>query len=540
MDTVRFSVPNGFRHERTASVLPLDDAVALLVTKKQRRYTRAVRRGEQAELIRDRVVCPCGAHTPAYAPFVPSDPDMGGDGIRIPAPEVRSWADNLSLFPDDDVLVFHGKGWNGQSFTCPRCSLTSRAFSSSTEAEIRVEKGLVCFTVFDAAADVAESLLAAARKGVRLCFPLRETLCLAGGKAWLTVYDAGDRPLRIRDVTEPNEHWLRSEACLLLTRSVVARRKLLQALSLFWEGPLPFTAAQLTDPAQLLSLSRFRGFPRSFYDMLPTDGAGALEPGFRAAARKLRSLRRLPALFDASGLPGKKSVRRHFFAHPELFWFLREARVLWELVGDVNLFCAVLNKSCCFELLAALHAYPGAEVFLRDYAARKGAGALVELAGRYEDLEKALAYAIGYAAAGEPLRRREQKRWKDRRYVFQSSLCASPAAVLPALRTRDRTVDGFRFVWLRTKEAFNSAGRALRNCLGEYSPATMTAAVIRQDGRSLAAVEVSKNCIVQALGAHNTPLDPEGAPGRALAKWAELCGFWLPPPGEEDDDLLPF
>lgn len=548
--SVEFRVPDGYRIRELEDTVTLDEAAACLGTRRQRRYTAARRQGNECRLIRHVAVCPCcGRNTPAYAAFL--HPSEEPEESRVPAERIWSWSLNLSLFPEEDELRFN-EPLEEESFTCPRCSRTSREYTGDRAAVILPEKDRVRMTVFGCTSgDLSACLVQAAAEGRRPRLPLKETVVfsLKRGRAVLTVSDAADRPLKIRDVSEGNLHWRSSLVCDLLTASAAARRKLAQAFAEAGGAPLPFAHGELT-PDRFLALCRFRGYDREFYDALPLDRAGLLDRSFRAAARRLQDARSLPRLYLEAGLPDKKSVRRIFFeTRPQYFWYCREAAALWDFLRDVNVFRSLLGKGTAPDVLAFLHFYPAALVYFRDYAARKGKKALVQLLAERQFLEQVMTGAVRYAAAGEAGRRNERRSWDDRKTLTAAAERGLDLPVSYRTDYRDAEAGGLRFRWLRNRADFVRAGRALGNCLAEYRPGDNRVAVAWQGDAPAAAIEVSpRGELLQVLGPGNRFLDRKGRVWRAVTIWADRFRFRFRAPldeldflaGIDDEEELPF
>ncbi len=529
MTAVRFSVPSGFRLEHQTRAVSPDEAVAILGTGRQRRYTSVIRRESDCLLTKDILRCPCcGRSTPAYNRFMKGGPVGFPEEACIPKSEIKAWMNNLSLFTEDNELQLN-RVWNGKRFICPHCGMTSLKDDGRCQAEIRAEKGTIRFTVFDIRGiDVSRYLQDAARQGFLLLFPLRETVCFSAGKAWLTVYDECGHALEIRDVSVPNKDWSRSKTCWLLTRSERARKLLAQVFETVWNGPLPYALPELSAPDRFLLLNRHRGFDREFFDMIPTDGVGGIDRSFRTAARRLRETRRLPRVFESSGLPDKKCIRRSLFEMPYLFFFLPELRSLWDVFGNVDQFHAFLDLLVSCDLLLFLHFYPAAEIYFRDYAAVKGARGLMRVISHSEGLEKLRTCALRYAAGSEILRSCERQRWTKGQAEPRRASDYYPPGVRVGIRYRDLIVDGLLFTWLRKQSDFIRAGRALHNCLASYGPLEMRVLGICKGEKALAAVEVRKERIVQAYMAYNVRIDRESSLWASIGRWAELCRFRVP------------
>ena len=541
---ISFSIPNGFRFNHHTRTVRLDEAAAILCTRRQRRYSSVTRRDLDFTLRQDAVVCPyCGRSTPAYDRFMEEDKPAGYVAEpRISAPEINAWLMNRSLFEDDQELVLNNV-WNEDYFQCPRCGRISFAYPTSSRVELSIAKGVIRFTAFDSQGglDVSSYLMAAAVSGYQLRFPLCETVCFAkGGKTWMSVVDARNHVLKIRDISVPNTDWYHSKVCLLLTHSRLARRKLAQAFESVWNSPLPYTHAELT-PETFLLLNRHRGFSRIFFDMLPSDD-GMIDRSFRSTARRLWAVQLLTKLYASSGLPTQKTIKKNFYEMPYLFWYLPELVKLWGAFDNTDLFNVFLKRTACYDVLTFFHFYPTCIDFFCDFAREKGCKAFIRIISRAEDLEKVQAYAWRYACGNDSLRRSERKRWKNWDSILRSDISFSgifPPGIRAGVRYRNLDVAGFQFCWLTGKKAFVQAGEALDNCLAEHGPDDMKVAVIRQGAAILAAVELRNGRITQAKMHHNLPIDRESRLWEAIIKWSMICHYSIDIP-EEDDDLLPF
>ena len=80
-------------------------------------------------------------------------------------------------------------------------------------------------------------------------------------------------------------------------------------------------------------------------------------------------------------------------------------------------------------------------------------------------------------------------------------------------------MDGFDFTWLRSSNDYRQAALELNNCLDERSPLDPPVVCVRRYGQAVAAVEVSGNRVLQALGFDNDPLEDEPGLYRAVEKW---------------------
>ncbi len=511
-------LPDGFRLIGRESRVDIFRARELLLSKKRRSFTSALRRGDEVTLTRHVIECPwCRAETPACLPL----PGTAGGVTRR---AVSEWSDpQYSLFERErGELILNAVRRPDKVFDCPNCGQSSGPFQGNHTVRIGVGPGRL--SVSCRSADL-KGLLSLARgagcESAKLCFPLTETLSfdLRSGRSSLRVADRGGEVLAETDVTRNGKEWRETTVYKLLEANDLLKRKLRAAFARIYEGEIPFPAKELS-PLNAVAMTRFQGFPRIFYDAIPYDADdGQIEPSFAAAASGIRRAQDLPAVLESSALPGVKSLKRAMFSTPGLFFYLPELETLWPIFGDVNVFTGFLESEHVFAALAFLHQYPGAADFLRDYREEAGSPALLALMKKRREAVEV--HALRYAAMGPDAREKARASWKragGRLRTLQGCSIPMPRG---SRSIRDCVVDGYSFEWLRTRSDYVRAGRALRNCLTGWSALSNPVVAVKRSARTVAAIEVAGREIVQARAACNLPLSEDEELAAAYGKWKE-------------------
>lgn len=530
-------IPDGCRVIKKERTVDIATAGAWMSTKRQHRYTSALRQGDKAVLTRHVVRCPhCGHEVPAYPRFL----GKGVPAERVPRDRVEQWASAQLTFYEvvPALQLFNRTVRPGKTYSCPRCGKISRPCSHVTVLRIRGEKGRITLS---ADRGGLRGLLDIPGGTEELKLPIREsvTFHLRRGRAVLTLTDGEGRVASVRDITMDGACWERSGLREMLERSPLARRKLRRVFEDL-SGPLPFARSEM-GADEFVAVTAFRGFSREFYEAIPYEpDTRRVERSFRKRAAALRDAADLPALYDAAGLPQVKSVRRLFFREQGLFFYLKEVRFLWELVGEPNGFRRLMELGHIYEVLAYLHRYPGTEVFFRDYRQTRGANRLVgRIFGRWREMRGA---ALCYLALSPADREAERAKWSRRRHDLV--LEHGPAYSLPLPtgcgRAKDCAVDGYSFSWLRGRRAYAEAGKALNNCLGDWSSSYNPVIVVKKGPEYRAAIEMRDNDVVQIRGPGNDSVTEDEALRQAVGKWAEKFRLHVPPFLLDEDTELYF
>ena len=530
---MELKLADGFRVVESTEKGSIGTLGEKMATKCRRRYTSGLRRGDRAILLRHEILCPrCGRKVPAYG-----EPAV----CAVTRDEVARWA--APGGDGEERWIFFNQPLIPEEYACPFCGETS----APMEGESRVTVGWdgEGVTLSCEKADIRNlfSLPMAVEDGwVRLALPLTETVRfdLNRGEVTLEVRGQDGVTLAGAPVTPGSSHWEHSWARALLAGSRVLRRKLLRAFALPYGGTPPFED-WACGPEDFLRMTRFRGYPRRFFDTVPYDpDTGDVERSFSFAADRLHSAADLPGVYAASRLPQIKSVKRIFFSEPGLFFYLEEAEALWRAVGDPNQFRRLLELRRVYELLSFLHRYPGTEAFFRDYREERGMNGLLHaLRTAWRDTKHA---ALGYAAMDPALREAERRTWKRGLDERPEELYSLPMPVGEGIR--DCVIDGYSFLWLRTEQACREAGDALENCLIAWDPSCSPVVAVKRGSEYRAAIEVKGRSVVQAKARRNTSMERDPDLNRAFRKWLKRFTLELLPQldfdGFDEPEDLPF
>ena len=110
-----------------------------------------------------------------------------------------------------------------------------------------------------------------------------------------------------------------------------------------------------------------------------------VEESFKKTAKRLKDPDSAIAFYEKSGLPSLKAVRRMFFTNSGLLFYLRECRILFETVGDVNCFLRLLRSDGIFQMLSDLNSRPRTEEFFKAISVYK-----VNLSDKLYDLKQTI------------------------------------------------------------------------------------------------------------------------------------------------------
>ena len=530
-----YEIPTGYEIVEREVKVHVTDLCSCLQGKKQDRYTFARHEGDTATLTQHTIRCPhCRKSHPAYPRYL-----NACFGVYIPpqkrvsAEAIAAWASPQDSFFSEEanMLVFNPlcNGARGP-YHCPFCKKESRPqrWVYQVMAEFRRGKAVLTCRGNDSA-DLLRMNWNCRRK-TNLVFPLMEsvTFNFRTGKVYLRLCSGDGSVITVRNIAQP-EDWENSTVYRLLKENTLVRRITVQAFRAAWRGALPFTLSALT-PDLLIPLCGYIGYPQDFYMKIPY-GAGKYHPdrSFASTAGKLRTCKGLQDLLNRSGLPRSKAVRRAFFRSPVYAFYLPEWEILYDCVGNGDIFLRLFHRPFTCAVLNFLHQYPGntpsdtgVACFFRDYALRRGPAALLrKLESCMSQLQ---VYAVHYACMNAAFREREQARWEN-----GTVSCRPPvpfSVPMPISSIPDAWIDGYEFVLLKTKMQYQEAGKALHNCLVEWKPSNRPVFAVKKGGAYEAAIEIGNDTtVIQLLGDYNVPVSPNSKLHRAFETWKYTYGL---------------
>ena len=519
------NIPDGYTVTEECITLPLDAAARLLKTKRQHRYTFALRVGNNAVLTRHIFTCPhCRHGSPAYVRFFSAGEYRCA---RIPGNVIDDWyAPQLSMFDEETTFLELNRPLileNHRDYICPRCGGQASPGTSSYPVRLCSDGETISLSLTTFSLDTLLSLHTFGNNNnVSFIPPLKESIIFdfSLGKTFLRITDKADVLLYEEDVSRISDIWKDTLLYRLMQNNTLVQRRLRHHFAMRLHTQFPFSKAECT-PEHFAVLTRFQGFPRSFYDAIPcTVKTGELDESFDEIATTLRCANALPDLYKNSGLPRMKSIRKIFFTNPGLFFFLDEATALWDVIKDPNLFRTTISLPRIYEILAFIHQFPGSMDFFADYANHESIKSLISLLADFTGTVKL--FAMRYAAMHPIARKTENFLFEEDDELPEPQFSLTYSYPMRTKRTSDITdsiVNGYRFVRLRTSRDYALAGKELRSCLDEHYPSIHPLFAIKKESLFQCVIEIRNDLVIQARMYNNAHIETSPNVFRAFNKW---------------------
>lgn len=538
-------IPDGFRIEEFRKNYDIDDAVSFLSGRGGNRITEARRvEDDRAELVGHRLVCPhCRSVVPAYALHL--QPLFGDSGQVIGKPSrnaIEVWGGAQSSFWEDpdETLMINFVYIPHKRYTCPNCHRISMPARGVIPVRISNDRKRV--TVGCSTTDLGELIRIPwnVKPAINLALPFHEevTFNFKTGRAYITLFDNNRNCLAVRNIAAPSD-WEHSRVYTLLAGNTLIKRKVVHCFQTHWSEQIPFEMHALT-PDLLVKLAAYMDYPASFYAKIPSaEGEYRAERSFRSVDPMMRTAKHFQEAVSASQIPRFKSFKRLLYSNPDYGFYLPEIEILSRLFPNPDNFRELFGRSFTYSLLSFLHQYQQVNVaaFFADYIRCKGAKSLLAKLDRR--CEAALLYALNYSCLSRSAQAAERAKWRTDRHVRCVPKAQYALPMRCNVRIPDSTIDGFRFVQLRSREEYAAASKELHNCLKHREITDYPVFVIRKKQNILGAIEVNdRGHVLQVRGQHNRPLPDECK--SAYKQW--LDKFYLTEidypedPGDEDED----
>ena len=521
------NIPDGYTITEKCITMPLDAAASLLKTKRQHRYTSALRMGDNAVLTRHIFTCPhCRRSSPAYACFFSTGEYLCS---RIPREVIDGWyAPQISMFDEETTFLELNRALTSENHhgsTCPCCGIQSFQGTASYSVQLRSDGETVSLSHITFSPETLLSIPSyEVDTNVSFFPPLTESVIFdfLSGKTFFRITDKADVLLYEEGVSSISNIWKDTLLYKLIQNNTLVQRRLRHLFSMQMHAEFPFSKAECI-PEHFAVTTRFQGFPRSFYDAIPCiSKTGELDESFSEVSAALKRADMLPAIYNSSSLPRMKSIRKIFFANPGLFFYLTEAAALWDIIMDPNFFRSIFSLPRIYEILAFLHQFPGSMDFFADYANREGIKALVSLLTDFSGTVKLL--AIRYAAMNHITRKTESFTFEKDDEMPEPQVGLAYSYPIHTKRTSDivdSIVNGYRFVRLRTFRDYALVGKELHNCLDEHYPAIHPIFAIKKESLFQGVIEIRNDLIMQARVFNNAPIETSPHIYAAFKKWAK-------------------
>ena len=279
------------------------------------------------------------------------------------------------------------------------------------------------------------------------------------------------------------------------------------------------------DLDRLLLLLRFQGYKEPFYRSVPVSlEGGSVAPGFKSISKKLLSAENVPELYRKAGLPNCKSIKQQMFNSPELMFYCREIKMIWDILKDPNILSGLLKMEERYKMLTFLHDYPKAIQFFQRLAEKNRSACTFALS----HIRSCKEYIRSYMLMSDKMQERESVNWKGHKFFEMKNTYSVPDTKL--YDRFEAVIDGYHFKQLKNTKQKVEAGRALHNCLENNEAATATSGVfaVIKNKSIKAAVQVMEDYILQAFLANNRELSNDEELLRAFESWKAASGLLEP------------
>lgn len=300
----------------------------------------------------------------------------------------------------------------------------------------------------------------------------------------------------------------------------------------------------------LISANRFVGYPSSFYDA--SDAIASMEEIYPLGTGLPRNYSDIPALYEMTGLPEKKSLKRLLYARPELLFALLNTPEL--PFRNIDILRRFLELSEVETLLRLLNLRPRSCAGWRRLASVKGEkavfGYLISntpeaignmsflLDGAVEELKGTVQDYVAKASMKDLKKILTCQVWQNEHPGIDLD---APYAYDDFAEGLELSVGKYAFVLPRSPRDFVLASIELKNCLD--SPAFMPprpertiVILLREKRKFVAGLEVGHDgTVITALAKCNRPIAEHDDLNAAVGEWAarkslliaidDECGF---------------
>ena len=356
--------------------------------------------------------------------------------------------------------------------------------------------------------------------------PVFKTVCFdfKNHKVYSAIEDCNDEILLIVEINDG------IKKCI--NKYVAIKEFIYESLKKIWGiYTVPFKPQEL-DFRVLFSMVNFVGYQNKyFYFDIPYKlNELVIFDSFKSIAEKMSDCNNLPDIYKESGLPNFKSIRRKLFENPQLMFYIYEIKQLWEVIGDVNFFREIIDCAERYLILANMHIFPHLIEFFKDFISEKSKRKFVIFLTN--NAEFFLAYGIYYISLRDEMKIYERSNWNKhfgtRKWSKDSYSLPNIRFTLPLKSLSDeyrKQVLGFDFVPIKTIEECHRAGVELNNCLELYNTQNNPIIAVKKQGRTVAAIEVEGNCVVQALAKNNDDIEKYEDLNEATELYCSYCKF---------------
>ncbi len=523
MAEMNYKIRCGFYKEEKVKATDLEEAYQLLLTDKRYEYIKVINKNGKASLFQHILICPhCGNQFAARVHNTTKSEIINSD--------ISYWVSGqLSLFEEEEQCVNFWTEDKKYKYVCQWCGHSESASESFRTVSVCGDNLVIKVTCELKTPFEAMFMPDCDSEFPKNCFHLYETIefDLENNVVTDCIKNTKNITLACRDITKEHQQYSRGVLFDLLTKNTRIKSDVKQLFEKYWDVEFPFQENELC-LEKCIMMTTFVGYPRTFYDAIPYKiDSPQISESFEFDKR-LQHSSEIVKIYKDAALPNVKSVRRIFFNNPGLFFFVKECKILWDIIADVNMFCQILSENRIFGVLYNLHTYPGIAVFYSDYCKIKGVRKLCSILN--ENSEFLSTKAIKYYAMNDWQKEKERQKWlqnKDRfkQYREIETPAFSVLMNLGEIPIESTFVDGFRFTLLHTFKEYFESGKKLNNCLTTWTPYLNPVVAIYKNNYIIAAAELKGNNVRQVRCAGNENIKNNEALTNAFKKWCKMYNF---------------
>ena len=520
------------------------EAEKILLSRKQRYFTKATRKDFEVGLVGNYLVCPyCNREFVANSNYFLFKRNRKLHNVRVPKERIREWSSKQISFFDEEhkenTIYISTPLQPFNIFECPKCKRTSKFSENTRQIKINRDKQKVQLCTEIIGLEEIFALKWASSDVISITFPMYEiiTFDIGEGKVFLKMVDKNDDIISEREVTMAPELLEGSATDTVINSNTIVSRIIMRFFREVWGMNLPYTSKEITIE-NLFKMTAFVGYQREFYSGIPyTLNTMSIDETFKDDVIRLHNATNVEKIFRDSSLPQVKSIKRMFYKETSLLFYLEEAIKIWNIVLDYNLFCEILSVDCVYEMLADLHTRPGMLLYINDYCKLKGTRALIKsIAANWSGVA---GKAIDYSCMSDVARNKIQEEWKKKNDIdefYRKKHMYSIPMHKPEQNIKDCNIDGYSFKWLLNSNEYFIAGEKLENCLGSWNAQNSPVVCVKKNKKYVAAIEVKNGYIIQARGCDNSCIESDPQLYAAYEKWKKAHNLEVYDDDLDDDD----
>lgn len=536
---INLKIPLGYQIIERTKEVDLYSACIILRTRKQKYITTVKKVDDYAVLISHHIKCPyCGKEIPAYSHCWRKEFHALPKKTEA---EILKWADiQPALFGEKEPIleVQNYFGYHCE-YICRKCGQVSQKSNKYIELSIECidDKIYVKREIKSLVELVSLKWLVT---DLKIKFPIYQQIVFDFDSGITNMEIVGGNDIVFsQNITNIVWDFKGDLLVDLISKNRIVKRVLKRNFEKTTCYKVPFSVQELNFK-RFICLARFKGFSKDFYYAIPyRANTSFIDLSFNNVLDKLRNPEFAMELLRDSTIPFCKSVKRLFATQSGLFFYLKECELLYSFLNDVNLFCDFLRSPSAYTFLATAHYYD-IKPFLEDYSVEMNKIFLKRI---FDNTRFMLGYAIKYSTLNSYGRKLEIDRWHKRGNMFCDIDCMTesvektlslPMHEVPR-NIGDCTIGKHFFKWLRTKGDYINASEQLQNCLANWETFDNPVVVVVEGEKSVAAIEVEHNKIIQARLKDNKAITIGTDLYEAIEKWCKKYKIEFNP--EKLDDL---